>query len=56
VFVIEPSLLAELNVTNFLRLAVGGGYRFATGVELSGLTNADLSGVSVSVNLKFGSF
>lgn len=56
VMVIEPSLMAELNITNFLRLSVGGGYRFVTGVELSGLTNADMSGVSAMVNIKFGSF
>jgi hypothetical protein len=56
VFVIEPSLMAELNVTNFLRLAVGGGYRIATGVQLDGLTNADVSSYSLSLNFKFGSF
>lgn len=55
-FVIEPSLMAELNVTNFLRLAVGGGYRIVTGVQLDGLTNADVSNYSLSLNLKFGSF
>ena len=55
-FVIEPSLMAELNVTNFLRLAVGGGYRIVTGVQLDGLTNADVSSYSLSLNLKFGSF
>lgn len=55
-FVIEPSLMAELNITNFLRLAVGGGYRIVTGVQLDGLTNADVSSYSLSLNLKFGSF
>ncbi|MCU0424956.1 MAG: hypothetical protein MUF71_04945 [Candidatus Kapabacteria bacterium] len=56
VMVIEPSLMAELNITNFLRLSVGGGYRFVTGVELAGLTNGDMSGVSAMLNVKFGGF
>ena len=56
VLVIEPSLMAELNITNFLRLALGGGYRFVTGVDISGLTNADVSGVALSLNFKFGGF
>jgi hypothetical protein len=48
--------MAELNITNFLRLALGGGYRFVTGVDISGLTNADVSGASLSLNFKFGGF
>jgi hypothetical protein len=54
--VFEPSVLAELNVTNFLRLSAGAGYRIVTGSTLEGLNNADLSSYSVSLNIKFGSF
>jgi hypothetical protein len=54
--VFEPSVLAELNVTNFLRISAGGGYRIVTGSTLEGLTNADLSSYSISLNIKFGSF
>lgn len=54
--VFEPSILAELNVTNFLRLSAGGGYRIVTGSTLEGLTNQDLSNYTISLNIKFGSF
>lgn len=54
--VFEPSVLAELNVTNFLRVSAGGGYRIVTGSTLEGLSNADLSSYSISLNIKFGSF
>ncbi|TAE31703.1 MAG: hypothetical protein EAZ92_02360 [Candidatus Kapaibacterium sp.] len=54
--VFEPSVLAELNVSSFLRLSAGAGYRIVTGSQLEGLTNADLSSYSISLNIKFGSF
>jgi hypothetical protein len=54
--VFEPNVLAELNVTNFLRISAGGGYRFVTGSTLESLSNADLSSYSLSLNIKFGSF
>jgi hypothetical protein len=54
--VFEPSVMAELNVTNFLRISAGGGYRIVTGSTLEGLSNADLSSYSISLNVKFGSF
>jgi hypothetical protein len=54
--VIEPSVLAELNLTSFLRIAVGVGYRFVSGVQLDGLTNGDLSRYAGSLGIKFGSF
>jgi hypothetical protein len=54
--VFEPTVLAELNVTNFLRLSAGAGYRIVTGSTLEGLSNADLSSYSISLNVKFGTF
>jgi hypothetical protein len=55
--VFEPSVLAELNVTNFLRLSAGGGWRFVTGASSEDRpSNADLSNYSISLNVKFGSF
>ena len=56
VFVFEPGVNVELNVTSFLRVAAGGSYRFVNGVELAGLSNADLGGPSLNLALKFGSF
>lgn len=56
VFVLEPSLNVELNVTSFFRVNAGGSYRYVSGASLYGLKNADLSGVSGNLTLKFGAF
>jgi hypothetical protein len=55
-FVAEPSLYGELNVTSFLRIGVGGGYRFVAGASLDGLGDRDLRGASASLQLKLGRF
>lgn len=55
-FVAEPSLQAELNVTSFFRIALGGGYRFVSGARFDGLRDASLSGGSVSLGFRFGQF
>ena len=55
-FVAEPSVQAELNVTSFFRIALGGGYRFVSGARLDGLRDASLSGGSASLAFKFGRF
>ena len=56
VFVLEPSLNVELNVTSFFRVNAGASYRYVSGVSMYGLKNADLSGASINVALKFGAF
>ena len=56
VFVLEPSLNVEVNVTTFFRVNAGGSYRLVSGVTMFGLTNSDLSGPSINLALKFGSF
>lgn len=55
-FVAEFGANAELNVTSFFRLGVGGSYRFASGLDLVGLTDKDLSGPSGNLTFKFGKF
>ena len=56
-FVFEPSANAEVNVTKFMRVAVGGGYRLAlTGAMDNGLASSDLSGFLARANLEFGQF
>lgn len=48
---------AELNVTNWMRISVGGGWRFVQGVsDLEGLINKDLSGFFAGVAIKMGMF
>ncbi len=55
-FASELNAAAELNVTPFLRLRVGAGYRFAAGVEAEWITNRDLFSPTVSFGLRFGVF
>lgn len=56
-FVIEPSLYLELNVTDFMVVGAGAGYRFVNGVEsLSRTYDNDLSRFSGNFVVKFGKF
>jgi hypothetical protein len=56
VFVLEPALNAELNVTSWFHLSAGVSYRLVNGVDLEGLKNSDLSGMAATLTLKFGTF
>lgn len=57
VFVAEPAINVELNVTQWFRVTAGGSYRYVSGVnEIRGIANKDLSGPSASLGLKFGAF
>jgi hypothetical protein len=55
-FVIEPSVHVMLNVTPMLRIGLGVSYRYAYDVELKGVENADLSGLSGVLTAKIGRF
>ena len=55
-FVLEPSAHANLNVTHFFRIAGGISYRYVNGLKSPLSTNADLSGLSAVLTLKFGKF
>jgi hypothetical protein len=56
-FVFEPSANVELNVTKFMRVAVGAGYRLALTDSMNkGLASSDLSGLVARTNLEFGQF
>lgn len=56
VFVIEPAINAELNVTSWFRLDAGMSYRLVRDVNQPGLKNNDLSGISGLITFKFGKF
>ncbi len=56
VFVAEPMLALEINLTDFARLTVGGGYRLVTGVDLVELSNSDAEGWVVNLGFKLGAF
>jgi hypothetical protein len=55
-FILEPALNANLNVTRFFRVAAGVSYRYVSGLKSAVSTNADLSGPSAVLTLKFGKF
>jgi hypothetical protein len=54
VFAAEPVISVEMNISSFLRLSAGAGYRFVGSVDLTGLSQEDVSGFTGSVMLKFG--
>jgi hypothetical protein len=58
-WLVEPGLLAEVNLSEKVRLAGGFGYRFATGLDSGDslvvrtrVTDADLSGLNLLISLK----
>ena len=56
-FVVEPSINIEVNMTTWMRMDLGGSYRFVTGVgSLVDLQNSNLRGGSANLTFKFGKF
>lgn len=55
-FALQPMGHLELNVTDWMRLDAGAGYRFVTGITKFNLENEDLRGVVAGLTLRFGSF
>jgi hypothetical protein len=54
--VIQPSISIETDVTPWFRVAVGGGYRYISGADMSGITNQKMSAPTANLSLKFGVF
>ncbi|MFZ6011849.1 MAG: hypothetical protein ACOYXT_16020 [Bacteroidota bacterium] len=55
-FVTEPGVKAEINVFRWLRFAPGVSYRAAFNSKAKGLSDSDISGMSVNLTLKVGKF
>jgi len=55
-FVAEPGITVDLNVTKFLHLSVGAGYRIISKVDFHDLESKDVSGMSIGAMVKFGTF
>jgi hypothetical protein len=53
---VEPTANLELNVTDYMRVTLGGGYRFAFASERDGISGSDLSGFVGRTNFEFGWF
>ncbi len=56
VFVLEPMVNLELNVTRWFRVGAGAGYRHVNGSDLPRVTDGALSGGVGTLTFKFGSF
>ncbi len=53
----EPSVLLEINVMNFLKLSIGGGYRINHSLELqSPVSSSDLNNWTGNVSVALGKF
>jgi hypothetical protein len=52
----EPEIQVQANVASFLRIAVGGSYRFVHGVRLQGVSDQDVRGAAGSLTFTFGRF
>ena len=55
-FVVEPGIELELNMVKFMRLAIGGYYRYTSDLELADTDSDILNGFSGGITLKFGKF
>jgi hypothetical protein len=55
-FVAEAGINAMVNVTEFFRMGAGGSYRYIAGADFYDLNSSDLSGGSIVLTFKFGSF
>jgi hypothetical protein len=55
-FIVEPGIEVEINAVKWVRLAIGGSYRFTQRIDLEGATNNPLEGFRVGFALKFGKF
>ena len=56
-YIAEPEVNLILNVTQFFRLGIGGSYRFVKGIQGENeITSNDLSGPTLVITLKFGTF
>lgn len=56
IFVISPNIGIELNLTDWFRFSVEGGYRIVTGLDMVGIGPKDLDGANVMLGFRFGGF
>ncbi|NOZ45893.1 MAG: hypothetical protein GXO79_03835 [Chlorobi bacterium] len=56
IFVLNPILELEMNVTHFLRVGIGADYTLVTGVNTLGYNDGDFSSPGAFLSFKFGWF
>ncbi len=55
-YLVEPSANLDMNITEWFRLGAQASYRLVMGLDLPVVTNGDVSGPTIGLILKFGSF
>jgi len=55
-FAVQPMANLDINLAKYVRLSLGGGYRFASAEQGSPLSGGDLRGVVVRSAFEFGRF
>jgi hypothetical protein len=55
-FVLEPGVEIEFNVVKFMRIGLGGYYRYTSGLNLEKTGEHIMDGFSAGLSLKFGKF
>jgi len=56
VYVLQPMIELELNVTEFVRVSLAPEYRFVGNVQMEGYKSNDFSGLGAVFFIKFGAF
>jgi hypothetical protein len=54
--VLDPTLSLEINLADFMRLALSADYRFVRGVDLAALDDRRMTAAGVAILLKLGRF
>jgi hypothetical protein len=55
-FIVTPVIEAEMNITRFFRIGLGGSYRIAAFADNSIISASEMSGPGVNLAFKFGWF
>lgn len=56
IFVLQPEVQFEYNLTKYTRVSIGAGLRVLSGGSDSKISNSDLMGINIMLGLKFGNF
>ena len=56
VFILQPNVALEINLTKFMRVGLGANYRYISGLTLNGYQNDDFAGLGAQLSFKFGKF
>jgi hypothetical protein len=55
-WMVQPMAHIEVNITDWMRLDISGGYRYVENIDSFGLKNDDVSGPVAGLTLRFGSW